>query len=182
MAERLPVKQEVVGSIPTWPARKKNERKVIITGTLMELEKLKYLWTRPAALLSLMVIAILGICILYLYFFDMEFTIKLFGTNEDRVPFTKIFFLVIGGFFTLFGIFMSIEHYRNGITYVQKGKVYLDELDQFVQYDNGLLVVLNHWARLLTYSHNKILKRGYVRLINQYDHNKKLKNWIILIN
>ena len=172
MAERLPVKQEVVGSIPAIPAKE----------IYMELEKLKYCWLRWPAILSLVVVTLTGLGILYLYFFDMEFIIKFFGTNAGRVPFTKIFFAVIGGVFTFFGIFFGIDHYRNGITYIQKGKIPFNELDQFIEYDNGLLLVLGSWAKLLTYGYNKILKRGYVKLLNEYDHNKKLKNWIISIN
>ena len=150
----------------------------------MELDKPKYCWFRPPALFFLAMVAVLGMGMLYLYFFNMEFVVKLFGTMDERVTFTEIFFLVLGGFFTLFGIGFGIDHYRNGITYVQKGKVPFNELDRFIEYDNGLLVVLKNWARVLTYPHTnrKILARGYIKLLNEYDHNKKLKNWTLMVN
>ena len=138
----------------------------------MELGKLRYIWFRPIALLFFFVVACLGSWLLYVTFF----------TNFD--PGTGLFpaLHIVGFIFTGFGIIFGIEHYIKGITYTQKGKVSLNELSQFVEYGNGLLIVFENHAKLLTYQHKKILDRGYVKITKEFDRHKKSKRWWFGIN
>lgn len=138
----------------------------------MELGKLKYIWFRPIALLFLFVVTCMGLWLLYVSFF----------TDFDAVGGLFPALHIAGTIFTGFGIIFGIQQYIEGITYVQKGKVSLNELNQFVEYGNGLLIVFENHAKLLTYQHKKILDRGYVKITKEFDRHKESKNWWFEIN
>ena len=87
----------------------------------MELDKLKYVWARPIALLFLFIVFCMGLFLLYVSFFS----------NFDPINGLFPMLHVAGFIFTGFGSSAGIVHYRNGITYVQKGKVPFNELDRF---------------------------------------------------
>jgi len=138
----------------------------------MELGKIKYVWYRPLALLWLFAVSCMGAVILYVAFF----------TDNPNVDELFPMLHVLGFIFLVFGIGFCIEHYYNGIAYIQKGKTSLNELDQFVEYGNGLLIVFENHAKLLTYQHKKILDRGYVKITKEFDRHKKSKKWWFGIN
>ena len=138
----------------------------------MELGKIKYIWFRPLALFFLFAVACMGAVLLYIAFTTI---------NPKHVELFPL--LHVSGFiFSIFGIGIGIEHYYNGIAYIQKGKVSLNELNQFVEYNNGLLIVFEGHAKLLTYQHKKILDRGYVKITKEFDRHKESKNWWFGIN
>jgi len=138
----------------------------------MELGKLKYIWHRPIALLFLFATACMGLFLLYVSFLSD------FDPTNGLFPMLHF----VGFVFSGFGIIGGIVHYRYGIAYIQKGKVSLNELNQFVEYSNGLLIVFENYAKLLTYEHKKILDRGYVKITREFDRHKKSKRWWFGIN
>jgi len=135
----------------------------------MEHGPIKYMWMRPLSIIGL-------------------FAIGCFGTLLSYFAYTDVYkelnqlLWAAGLLFILFGFGVGIGHYFNGFTYYRNSICKLEELGIFTQYDNGILVVIDNRAKLITLNYKKIVDRGYVKLHSDFDRKKKLKQWFFLNN
>ena len=82
--------------------------------------------------------------------------------------------------FLFAGPVMLVTTFKGGTAYTQISKCSLDELDSFAVYDNGLVVVYENFAELFTDRHERILKRGYVRIHSNFNRKKERIDWDVL--
>ena len=147
----------------------------------MEYGKVRRIWTRWPAIIGLLVIAGLGGMLVY-WGFNPETVMAKATSPTDDADSMKWFFFGVGGVFLACGLGFGIEHYFNGDTFVRKIRCPLDELDQVTKFDNGLLVVLDNWSKLLTYNTKRIEDRGYVKITKYYNRKGKARTWHFMVD
>lgn len=133
----------------------------------MEHSSIRYVWVRPIAIIGLFVLGFFGAFLSYIAYTDMYEKL-----NQ--------MLWVMGPLFTLFGFGVGIGHYFIGLTYYRVSKCKFDEVAVFTEYNNGLLIVIDNRAKLITYNYKKIVDRGYVKIRADYNRKQKMTQWFFL--
>jgi len=132
----------------------------------MEHGPLKYYWPRWLSITGLSCIGCLGLVCLYWAWFS------------ESVPEGDAWFVVVlGCFFGIMGLLSSTYTFFNGVAYTRKSTMSFDELDSYAKHSNGLLVVYNDFAKIIYFNNEEIFKRGYVKVLTQWNRKKKLLLW-----
>ena len=100
----------------------------------------------------------------------------------DEDPGMRGIFAFVGFIFTAGGFISAWVSFFRSAKYTQVYKVPFDRLEDFGKYDNGLLVVLSGWATLVRHNHEEIYKRGYIKVLFEYDRRGKIITWHTLVD
>jgi len=144
----------------------------------MKNEPLKYHLNRWPAIISLFGIGVFG-CIMLNALIGDGPTAKALLSIDD--PIIRYFPWVISALFICFGFIGSVICYLTGHTYYRKSKLPLSKSNSFVV-SNGLVVDFNNKSIFFDYNYKKMIDRGYVRLLIEYDRKKEEKHWHYLTN
>lgn len=100
------------------------------------------------------------------------------GYNSPQVnPFIC---LVIGVLFCILSVIFLVTEFLYGIAYEEKRNIPLDELDQYKELINGLFVEYKNCGKIIPLIYKeKVINKGYVTIIIQYNRDKKIRNWFI---
>jgi hypothetical protein len=115
----------------------------------------KYRWMRQVNILFYLAFIVIGIIMLY-------------WSTLDELNDVCLSLSMLGAIFTSIGLVAGIHEYFAGVAYIQTDEWPLAELVKlnggFIEFENGLVIDLNGFARLITYNYDKILKRGSVKI------------------
>ncbi len=141
----------------------------------MKYDKMTYNWKRWPGIALFAGMICLGVFILYFILLaDVEGITKYF-TND-----VEWFTLFVGAVFTVVGTCAVIMQYIDGNTYYLKSKVNLKDLDLFWEYDGGIVAGLDDNVITIDYKYKRILDRGYVGTMTNFNHKKKILEWYFL--
>ena len=139
----------------------------------MEHDPLKFFTPRWSQIIGLTAIGCFGLLMLYW---------STFGDNPIKNADGDLFLRIFGGMFILFGFLSATVTFFIGVTYTRLTKCPLEELNYYKQHSNGLMVSLGNYAKLLTYKHEKLVERGYIKLVTNFNRKKEYMTWYFVID